>query len=582
FFFLIADADRDRAVSLNDNTALEANLFQSNKKFHQGDFNLDGTVDLADWTILQANFGRQMPAPLSEANTMQAAALSSSATRLTWTAPSTGTPDGYRIFRSLDGSNFSLLEEVNNSTHSHDDPGLNDGTKYWYRVRPFTNAHGNGATTNKHSAVTVLPPPSITSITSISDSEVQLYWSDSSQSSAEYVIEARPVGTSAFNLVATVVRGLTSTTIDGLEGGVTYEFRMMSRNSFIPSSYTVNSTVTTPAGVPLAPSDLQATSLAPGQVQLNWTNNSRTATSILVQQLEPAVTGWETVATLGNTVTNYSLNSVEQGTAFRYRTITQNLVGTSLPTGYVELASSYGPPAPPTQLELTLGNRGIWLQWIDNSNNEFGFSVEERTELGTFQTIGHVPRNETEFFADASLAGTRRAFRVVAFNPHSDAVSEESQFAPKHWGLGGADGTFGDAGAVSLATSTAPGLSSLWRDAQGSQDVAVRPDGRIVTMGIGVLPGASGVQLLLTQHLPNGDLDETFGAGGHSSVGAISVPGGNYWRASIFLRVLENGKLLVGADHLYQFNANGSLDTSFGTSGVLSGESMGGQFATPM
>ncbi len=63
FFALAGDANRDRAVALNDFTLLVSNFSKLNRSFSQGDFNYDDVVNLDDFTILAANFGRSVPVP---------------------------------------------------------------------------------------------------------------------------------------------------------------------------------------------------------------------------------------------------------------------------------------------------------------------------------------------------------------------------------------------------------------------------------------------------------------------------------------------------------------------------------------
>ena len=57
FFFLMADADHDGRVNLNDFNILAANFGQSPRDFTQADFNYDGVVNLNDFNILAARFG---------------------------------------------------------------------------------------------------------------------------------------------------------------------------------------------------------------------------------------------------------------------------------------------------------------------------------------------------------------------------------------------------------------------------------------------------------------------------------------------------------------------------------------------
>jgi hypothetical protein len=57
FFFLMADADHNRVVNLNDFNILAANFGQSPRDFTQADFTYDGLVNLNDFNVLAARFG---------------------------------------------------------------------------------------------------------------------------------------------------------------------------------------------------------------------------------------------------------------------------------------------------------------------------------------------------------------------------------------------------------------------------------------------------------------------------------------------------------------------------------------------
>jgi hypothetical protein len=63
FFFLNADADRNRAVNTGDFNLLAQNFNKTGMTFGQGDFNYDGRVNALDFNVLAAEYGRTIPAP---------------------------------------------------------------------------------------------------------------------------------------------------------------------------------------------------------------------------------------------------------------------------------------------------------------------------------------------------------------------------------------------------------------------------------------------------------------------------------------------------------------------------------------
>ncbi len=62
---LAGDADGDGTVNLADFGILRANFGQAGQSFDTGDFNLDGTVDLADFGILRSKFGQSSDAAVA-------------------------------------------------------------------------------------------------------------------------------------------------------------------------------------------------------------------------------------------------------------------------------------------------------------------------------------------------------------------------------------------------------------------------------------------------------------------------------------------------------------------------------------
>jgi uncharacterized delta-60 repeat protein len=131
---------------------------------------------------------------------------------------------------------------------------------------------------------------------------------------------------------------------------------------------------------------------------------------------------------------------------------------------------------------------------------------------------------------------------------------------------GGLDPTFGAGGTVSTRVGE--------RDAE-AHAVAVLPDGRLVVAGTAFGPGGLGDQFAVARFNADGTLDASFGVGGlaTTAVGAGSAEG----RA---LAIQPDGKLLVVGSAFFngpteddfgvvRFERDGSLDTSFGSGGVV-------------
>ncbi len=81
------------------------------------------------------------------------------------------------------------------------------------------------------------------------------------------------------------------------------------------------------------------------------------------------------------------------------------------------------PPVAPTNLDATAISSGqIDLAWTDNSDNEFGFSIERKTGTGgTYAEIDTVSANITSYQDTGLEALTTYFYRVLAYNPAGDS-----------------------------------------------------------------------------------------------------------------------------------------------------------------
>jgi uncharacterized delta-60 repeat protein len=106
---------------------------------------------------------------------------------------------------------------------------------------------------------------------------------------------------------------------------------------------------------------------------------------------------------------------------------------------------------------------------------------------------------------------------------------------------------------------------------KGAEDVAIQPDGKILAVSE-LQDGNSHWWFGVYRWLPNGDLDRSFGSGGWvaNDLGIFPMP------HTVALQA--DGKILVGGQvecpglqlcfGIVRYNPNGSLDSSFGVSGV--------------
>jgi uncharacterized delta-60 repeat protein len=134
-----------------------------------------------------------------------------------------------------------------------------------------------------------------------------------------------------------------------------------------------------------------------------------------------------------------------------------------------------------------------------------------------------------------------------------------SRFKPN----GTLDYSFGNDGTTLTMFDTTPNGGPY---SQGGS-VAVGSDGSIVVAAVTGLEGATSVNYALARYTVNGDLDSSFNNGGTEAFSGL-VSGD--WTVGLALQ--PDNKILIGAQDastndfsLMRINANGSLDTTFGT-----------------
>jgi hypothetical protein len=147
---------------------------------------------------------------------------------LNWTnpAPNPGAdPTGIQIFRSTDGTNFTLYNTVSRNQTTFTDTGpLVVGQQYYYQV-VATNQAGSSAPSNTVNDVVPIPPPVLT-LAGTGASSISLSWTG--LANGHFDIERSTDGVN-FTRVATVPVGVTSYTDTGLTAGL-YAYRIHAFN----------------------------------------------------------------------------------------------------------------------------------------------------------------------------------------------------------------------------------------------------------------------------------------------------------------------------------------------------------------
>ena len=116
------------------------------------------------------------------------------------------------------------------------------------------------------------PPPQNLAATPTSQSSITLTWTDASINEAAFEIERMESGTN-FALVSTTGANATTYQDTGLDPATTYTYRIRATNAAGESTYSTNTSATTPAPdtqAPTAPPSLTATPISSTRINLAW------------------------------------------------------------------------------------------------------------------------------------------------------------------------------------------------------------------------------------------------------------------------------------------------------------------------
>ncbi len=200
--------------------------------------------------------------------------------------------------------------------------------------------------------------------------------------------------------------------------------------------------------------------------------------------------------------------------------------------------------------------------------------VATRTALVRFNLDGTI---DTTFAADGlaigpnSITGQATAlaidasgrFVVASLTSPDPATQDTTYFATiRFLPTGELDNSFGAGGLAEAA------FNNGWDEAN---DLAVQPDGRIIVAGIADGPNVVKVKFGIVRYLDSGMRDQSFGGDG---LVTVEFPDGNGTAEGVF--VDPDGRILVGGGvggagvraGLARLTSDGQLDSSFGSNGI--------------
>jgi fibronectin type 3 domain-containing protein len=262
-------------------------------------------------------------------------------------------------------------------------------------------------------------------VETVSTTSLKVVWADNSSTEQGFRIQRSTDGVN-FAQVASVGAGVTSYNDSALTGARPYYYRVVAYNAVGTSDLSQvgrgNTASTTSPSLPAAPSGLTVTAASASQVQLAWTDNANNETGFQVERSTDGV-NFTLVTTVAAGVTSFSNTGLSGGTRYYYRVRAVNSTGASAYSNVASVTTPavVVPPAAPTGLAATAGDRRVTLTW-NASTGSTSYNVKRATSAGgTFTVIASGVTALT--YSDTSVAnGTTYYYVVSAVNSAGESA----------------------------------------------------------------------------------------------------------------------------------------------------------------
>ena len=358
---------------------------------------------------------------------LMATAVNGGQVRLQW-QDNSGIEAGYTIEEWINGAYQDVLNVGPGLTDATIAGTFGPSTTYRFRVVAFATAPFSGVQRSLASDEAQLTTgtwpavPSNLTAAAVSDSEIDLTWSDNASDETGYDVE-RSVDGTTWTQIAQTPAGAGGSVVfadRGLTGGegATYLYRVRAFKSGAgESAYSDFAEDTT---LPATPTNLSATIVDGGRVDLSWVDRSTIETAYIVQEWVDG--DWQAVAQTGAGAQAMTVAGIyEPGTLYTIRvmayTATDLLEAYSSPSSPATVTAPAWPATPTGLTTTAVSNTRIDLTWTDNASTETSYEVDRSTDGMTWVVLSSALPAGTQAYSDTGLAdGTEYAYRVRALN----------------------------------------------------------------------------------------------------------------------------------------------------------------------
>jgi len=352
-----------------------------------------------------------------------------------WNSSASAT--GYKLEVSANSGFTSYLagygpKDVGNVT-TYSISGLTANTNYYYRISAY-NATGTGLASTIKQVLTAPVAPTTSAATSITNTTLVANWSSVAGATGYRIDVATDAGFTSILLAYTNkdVGNVTSASVAGLNGSITYYYRVRAYNTGGTSGNSGTTNVTTSPDPSAPPVATAGTALAVTSFTANWGAvgaASGYALDVATDNLFTNILAGYNDLNVGN-VTTYSVTGLSSGTTYYYRTRSYNVSGVSSNSNVITILTS--PAAPVSSASTSLAETSFTANWAASTGaTKYYLDVSTSNTFASF-VAGYNDKdvsNVTTYSVTGLTGGTTYYYRVRSYNASGTSSNSGDQTA---------------------------------------------------------------------------------------------------------------------------------------------------------
>jgi|GEM_PF-3101909 len=341
---------------------------------------------------------------------------------LTWEDESIG-EYGFKIDKKVGSGNWiTNFTVIDSNITSWTDTLVAQDTLYIYRLYSYVDTINSSSVSGEIKSD--FPKPTRLQVQPITDSEINIEWTDNSLFEDGFEIE-RKKSVSSFQRVAKVKANTTAFVDTGLTYGISYYYRIRAYFHEYFSDYATSGEIKT---IFPAPSNLKLEQVNDSRIQLSWSDN---CSFELGYDIERKINNesFVKIATLGFNTTTYVDSELKLDTTYTYRI--RGFTKNNLSDYEISDSLTLNFPSPTSFKINSISDTEVQLSWDQYPfPNVDGYIIERKTNNNSFVSIVNTPEKS---YVDNDISKLNTySYRVKAYT--KDNISDPTQSITIQWG----------------------------------------------------------------------------------------------------------------------------------------------------